>query len=300
MRRSRFAAGFLPSASRLGRVLLLGSVASALAAACGGSPDYAASSDPSAGGDDGPGLAGGAGPGPAPGDGGTGLELGLGGVAASAAHGGAGANQPGLEVTAEHEELEVTGEPATVQLTARYDDGSKPNKVVWSVDDAGVGSVSDTGEFRSNGFVAGDVVVTATVGSQTASVTLHITAAISSDPDGLDAQLKDDLVTGGQGGAQGVGPDAGFRFLYPYDKTVFPRGLAAPLLQLGGVVADATYVKISAGTKRLRLATPLRASFCLTRSGAASRSRPRPANGSTWLLPRPAAGTSPVPSASVG
>ena len=125
MRRSRFAASFFPSASRLGRVLLIGSAASALAAACGGNPEYAASTDPSGGTDDGTGLGGASGPGPAgSGDGGTGLELGIGGVAASAAQGGAGVNQPSLEVTAEQEELEVTGEPVTVQLTARYDDGS--------------------------------------------------------------------------------------------------------------------------------------------------------------------------------
>jgi hypothetical protein len=159
-----------------------------------------------------------------------------------------GASDLALVVTAEQTELEVSGEPATVQLSARFEDGSKPNAVVWSVDDTGIGSVSDSGEFRSNGFVAGDVTITATVGSQTASVTLHVTVAITSDADGLDATLKDDLLVGGQDGPSGVGPDADFRFLYPYDKTVFPRGLAAPLLQLGGADADATYVKISAGT----------------------------------------------------
>jgi hypothetical protein len=246
MRRSRIASGFFTLASRLGRVLLLGSVAAALAAGCGGNPEYASRERTEGGGPEGGTSPGGGGTLPGLGDGGVGLELGLGGIAASTALGGAGADQPALEVTAEREELDVTGQAVTVQLTARYDDGSKPNRVVWSVDDSGFGSVSDTGEFRSNGFVAGDVTITAMVGSQTASVTLHITATISRDPDELDAQVKDDLVTGGQGGAQGVGPDADFRFLYPYDKTVFPRGLAAPLLQLGGVKADATYVKISA------------------------------------------------------
>ena len=242
MESPRSAAGFRPSASRLGKVLCLASLASALGAACGGNSD-AGPVGQASGGEDGAGRAAGAGPN----DGGSGFVLGLGGAAATASQGGAGVNDPTLEVTAERAELEVSGEPQTLQLTARYDDGSKPNRVVWSVDDTGLGSVSDSGEFRASGFVAGDVTVTATVGSQMASVTLHITVAISRDPDALDAQLKDDLVTGGQGGAHGLGPDADFRFLYPYDKTVFPRGLAAPLLQLGGVTADATYVKISVG-----------------------------------------------------
>jgi len=169
------------------------------------------------------------------------------GGAATTPQGGVGAPELALVVTAEREELEVTGEPVTVQVTARFEDGSKPNKVVWSVDDAGVGSIDDSGEFRANGFVAGDVTITASVGSRTAAVTLHVTVAIISDPDELDASLKDDLQVGGHDGAAGVGPDGDFRFLYPYDKTVFPRGLSAPLLQLGGADADATYVKISAG-----------------------------------------------------
>ncbi len=242
MSRYRPVAVSAKSASRLGRALLVSSLASALAAACGGNPK--ASVVGNAGGEDGSGGVAGAAVGPS--DGGAGLDLGLGGSPPTLA-GGAEATQAELVVTADHEQLDVTGEPATAQLTARYDDGSKPNKVVWSVDDTGKGSVSDSGEFRSNGLVAGDVVVTATVGSQSASVTLHVTVAIISDPDALDATLKDSLVTGGQDGVNGVGPDATFRFLYPYDKTVFPRGLAAPSVQLAGAEAEATYVKVSVG-----------------------------------------------------
>lgn len=227
-----------------GGLLLVCGLGSAVAAACGGNPEYAQPGESASGGDspDSSGHLGGS----RTGEAGAGLDLGLG--ASSTALGGAGATEATLEVTAEQEELVVDGAPATVQVTASYDDGSKPNKVVWSVDDTGLGSISDSGEFRANGFAAGDVVISATAGSQTASVTLHITVAISSDPDELAESLKDDLVTGGQGGASGLGPDSAFRFLYPYDKTVFPRGLAAPLLQLGGVDAEATYVKISAGS----------------------------------------------------
>jgi len=244
MTRLGSSARFPRSALRWGHVLLLVGLGSAAAAACGGNPEYVSPGQHPGAGQDGAGVPGGADPTGT--EGGAGLELGLGG-AATTPQGGVGATDLALVVTADREELEVTGEPATVQITARFDDGSKPNKVVWSVDDTGLGSIDDSGQFRSNGFVAGDVTITATVGSQTASVTLHITVAISSDPDELDASLKDDLQVGGQAGPAGVGPDADFRFLYPYDKTVFPRGLAAPLLQLGGADADATYVKISAG-----------------------------------------------------
>ena len=242
MRRPRLVpahpSGFRSPRAR-GGFYLVGCVVAAVVAACSGNPELET-------GGPGPTDDGGTSGGErvVPGEGGTGFELGLGGEISEA---GSAAVPLVLMVNAEQEELEVTGTPATVQLSARYDDGSFPNKVVWSVDNTGVGSVSDSGEFRSGGFVAGDVTITASVGTQTASVTLHVTVSIESDPDRLDAQLKDDLSVGGQEGPAGIGPDADFRFLYPYDKTVFPQGLAAPLLQLGGVDADATYVKISAG-----------------------------------------------------
>ncbi len=38
--------------------------------------------------------------------------------------------------------------------------------------------------------------------------------------------------------------DAAFRFLYPYDKTVFPRGLIPPTLQFDGAAPDAMKVRI--------------------------------------------------------
>jgi hypothetical protein len=206
----------------------------ALVAACGGSPGET----------DGPDVDVGAGGEPRGGRGGSGgsLALNLGGEPDN--QGGSGVELPELRVTAEHEQLDASGEPVSVALEARFVDGSRPNKVVWSVDDTTIGSVSESGEFMANGFTAGDVTVTASVGSRTASVTLHVEVAIVSDPDQLEGAVRDSLVTGGQEGPAGVGPDADYRFLYPYDKTVFPRGLAAPLLQFGGAEAEATYVKV--------------------------------------------------------
>jgi hypothetical protein len=225
-----------------GRLLLLSCLGVGLAAACGGTPQISTGPDTGGAGSSEPGQAG---DDSGPGDGGSGLELGVGGV--EPGDGGNASQQLELVVTAERTELELTGEPATVQLEARFDDGSRPNKVVWSVDDARLGSVNDSGEFRSAGFVAGDVTVTATVGEHTASVTLHLSVAIVLDDGALDTDVKDALLAGGEGGDTGIGPDAAYRFLYPYDGTVFPLGLAAPLLQFGGDDADGTYVKLSAG-----------------------------------------------------
>lgn len=212
-----------------------GSLAFSAAAACGGNPEYR-SPAPGSGATDSSGAGA-----QARGDGGDGFDLSMAGMSV----GEAGAPTLTLEVRADTETIEVSGVPALVAVHARYDDGSVPNRVVWSVDDARIGSVNDQGEFRSNGFVAGDVTVTASVGDQTASVTLHVSVAITADPDGLAEELRSGLAARAAGDPADFGPDAEFRFLYPYDKTVFPRGLLAPVLQFGGAAADATYVKIT-------------------------------------------------------
>lgn len=207
--------------------------AGALAVACGGTPSYVSGG---AGGDAGGGRQG---------AGGDELALDLGGGADGAAQGGAGATELALTVGAEQLEIVAEGVPITVRLEARYEDGSLPSRVAWSADDTRLGSVNDAGELTLSGVVGGSIEITATVGSQSASVTLHVGVAIVRDPDRLDPATKEDLLLGGSGGPAGLGPDAGLRFLYPYDRTVFPRGLAAPLWQLGGLEADATYIKLT-------------------------------------------------------
>ncbi len=54
------------------------------------------------------------------------------------------------------------------------------------------------------------------------------------------------ISTGTQSQLQGGGTaDAAFAWLYPYDKTVFPRGLIPPTMQFAGITADAEYVHIT-------------------------------------------------------
>jgi hypothetical protein len=54
------------------------------------------------------------------------------------------------------------------------------------------------------------------------------------------------IPTGTQSQLQGGGTaDATFAWLYPYDKTVFPRGLIPPTMQFAGITADAEYVHIT-------------------------------------------------------
>jgi hypothetical protein len=157
----------------------------------------------------------------------------------------AGVTNLKLSVTADQLALVAHGSPIDDSAHAQYEDGSTPENVIWSVDDTRVGSIDDSGVFEANGFTAGSVTITAQVGSQSASVTISVSVEITQVTDGIAPADQKKLVQGGTGGAKGVGPDANFRFLYPYDNTIFPRGLAAPVLQFGGSAASATYLKIT-------------------------------------------------------
>lgn len=55
--------------------------------------------------------------------------------------------------------------------------------------------------------------------------------------------------SGAQGSLTGGGnADSAFKFLYPYDQTVFPRGLLAPTLQFAGAAPTAVLLRITAPT----------------------------------------------------
>lgn len=150
-----------------------------------------------------------------------------------------------LEVTLETDSLVVHGAPLTVAAHAKFDDGSLPANIIWSVDNTSLGSIGDDGVFEANGFGAGTVVITAQVGTVSASASLSLSVDISENPDNLgEAQLAL-LSARGVGGAGNLGPDATFRYLYPYDNTVFPRGLAAPTLQFASTGTTATAIKLS-------------------------------------------------------
>ena len=52
---------------------------------------------------------------------------------------------------------------------------------------------------------------------------------------------KKELQTGGAA-------DSTFKWLYPYDRTVFPRGLVSPTMQFDGTAADTLYVRVRSTT----------------------------------------------------
>ncbi len=163
------------------------------------------------------------------GSGGTGVVVGTGGMATKLD--GTITSDAGAEVT-------VSGQPATFGFQVTLDDGSTPSGVVWSVDDTRIGSIGADGVFHADGYVGGIVTITATVNGAETTFQLVVNVDITDNPGALSADQQAALVTGGTG-------DAGFKWLYPYDKTVFPRGLGAPELNFAGTAATGLYVSIS-------------------------------------------------------
>ncbi len=134
--------------------------------------------------------------------------------------------------------LVANGPGATQQFTAHFAGDSTPVTATWTVDVAGIGSIDGTGLFVASGLLGGQTTVVATVGTAMAKTVLTVVLHIGDNPGNVGAGLQAQLTAGGTA-------DPAFAWLYPYDGTVFPRGLASPLLQFAGTAPDATLVQVS-------------------------------------------------------
>jgi hypothetical protein len=161
-----------------------------------------------------------------------------------------------------------SGQPAQpVQFTATV--GGMTTNVAWGIDRGELGTISQTGLFTPSGNIGGTATITAVYGGQRVSTTITVNLSIVQQGDpawmaGPDGGVLVDAGTGGYGGVGGGGPgpapsaaqmmalggkpaaDATVSILYPYDKTVWPQGLLAPLLQwdAGTHAFDSVYVHI--------------------------------------------------------
>jgi hypothetical protein len=143
------------------------------------------------------------------------------------------------------------GAVTTITFTATFASGGAV-QATWSLDRGDLGTIDPaTGTFTPKGR-SGTVVVTATyagVGVAT-KLTISVRAVQNGRPGPLDATIE--VGVGGIGGVGGEGlggpvdeatrtllltgaappaSQAELGILYPYDKTVWPRGLFAPLIQ---------------------------------------------------------------------
>lgn len=144
------------------------------------------------------------------------------------------------------------------------------------VDKGEIGSITATGTgvavFTPTGTTGGLVTITAKANMQTITRQVFVKlTGTQNGPNGSPGEVGQiptgpgDLTSGGGvGGVGGEGlgtavgdttvvlgtatPDASLKFLYPYDKTVWPRGLLAPLLMWSWNTGDADAIRIDLST----------------------------------------------------
>lgn len=176
-------------------------------------------------------------------DGGSGslINDGGGGIITGYCDGGGSPVSGGTIMAAGGPNIVVKGQPTTVQITAAS--GGTPIKGTWTTSNTTVGTVSSTGVFSTSGYVGGSVDVILIACPTQLKITLNVTVDIT-DNSGM-------LGSGTQTALMGGGPaNPSFNFLYPYDGTVFPLGLQAPVLQFGdgktvAGTANGTYLKLT-------------------------------------------------------
>jgi hypothetical protein len=139
-------------------------------------------------------------------------------------------------------EVPLTGQ--TVQFNCLNLATQEPvDGATWALSVPDYGTISASGVFTPNGLRVGDVNVTCHAGEASASTKLTIFIHATDNAGGL-TQLQIDTLRGPPGGS-----DIGWQFMYPYDRTVFPRGILAPEIHLtqGTQPSNAYYVHIVSG-----------------------------------------------------
>ena len=152
--------------------------------------------------------------------------------------GGGEASVGAFEIAPPNPVLTATGAPVNQQFHAYLKGTTTEVPVSWSLDVGTLGNIgTSTGLFTANGIVGGVANVIATAGTSQATTTVTVNVSLT-DANGLSPADQALLVAGGP-----LSGDPAMKWLYPYDKTVFPRGLRSPLLQFAGTAPDQTLVR---------------------------------------------------------
>lgn len=214
----------MTSMATLATFVLLAAILSAVGFACGSQQDTA-------------GIVARAG-----GDGGGGSLFGEGGPLV-----GDAGNVTSLVVTPSTASLVTSGAPVAQQFkaVATLANGSTvdvTSGASWGWDDPGVGAVDASGLYTANGSLGGVVQITAAVGARTATAVLTVALHLPPSTGGVSSGTQGTLL-----GA--ANPDANVVLAYPYDTTLFPRGVgAAPLMWQGGASSDVYLAHLSSPT----------------------------------------------------
>jgi hypothetical protein len=109
----------------------------------------------------------------------------------------------------------------------------------WQLSSPSLGTLSSDGFFTPSGTRVGSVEVVCAAEGLTAGTPLKVVVHAVNDSANTTPEQKEILR-----GEPGL-TDSGFRYLYPYDKTVFPRGVLAPEVHIepGSVNAKIYYVR---------------------------------------------------------
>ncbi len=154
-----------------------------------------------------------------------------------------------------HDLKSITVDPPTATITivndqvitqafaafANYADGTKQPipAPTWTANYPAAGTIDATGIFTPSTDVGGPVTITAAYQGQKGTAQLTIKLQYQVNPGNVPA--------GAQSALKGAtSPDKSCVWAYPYDKTVFPRGLlATPLMWNGGGANDQYYVHLT-------------------------------------------------------
>jgi len=156
--------------------------------------------------------------------------------------GGDGATGSGLTIQPANATLMATGSSSTLQFNAYLTGEQTPVPATWTVDEmSSIGSIDGNGLFTATGQFSGMVTIEAQSGTLHDSTALTVALSLQDNPGMVAPTVQSSLMMGGTA-------DAALAWLYPYNLTVFPRGLLAPTLQFAGTAPDAVYLHISFGS----------------------------------------------------
>ena len=113
--------------------------------------------------------------------------------------------------------------------------------VTWKISVPDLGTLSASGLFTPNGLHTGEALVTCSLGMASAATKITVFGHAVDNPQGVTPAQQMLLTLGGPGQS-----DAAWQFLYPYDETVFPKGVLAPEIQLtsGSLLASIYFVHV--------------------------------------------------------